>query len=332
MSGIISAVLTQIAEVAALYVAKFGRAEFALSDYKDESDPFVFDDFMDIDALTTLLGTKGVSGGGDTPEDGYGAVKKSMEQASWTLGSARFAVLFTDASSHTRGATEAQALSALQAEDCVFSYGIGTQPTFETLRTATGGVLVDDINAIADDLLPSVFIPFTEHHLDCADVGTASTNVITGLYHLEGESVRVVLNSAVMGDYMVASGSITLPTGSLGSYALGLPYTGTLKTMRLDTTLNNGASQGRKRRITECCFRFHQTQGCKFGKSLTALNEIQFRTWADDPSVGAPKFTGEKIVAWPMGYSGDAEVFIVQDQPLPCTLLGLAIKHDFLGD
>ena len=332
MGSIITSVLTQISEIAALYVSKFGRARFALADYKDETDPFLFDDFMDLDALAIALATKSAGGGGDGPEDGYGAIKKSMEQASWTLGSARFAVLFTDVESHERGATEAQALSALQAKGCVFSYGIGTEPTYEDLRSATGGVLVEDIDSIANDLLPSVFIPFTEFHLDCASVGTASSNVVSGLHHLEGESVRVVLNSAVMGDYTVTAGAITLPVGSLGAYAIGLPYTGTIKTMRLDTNLANGASQGRKRRINEVTFRFHQTQGCKFGKSLTALNEIQFRSWADDPSIGAPKFTGEKIVSWPMGYSEDAQVFIVQDQPLPCTLLGLAIKHDFMGD
>lgn len=332
MGSIITSVLAQISEIAALYVSKFGRARFALADYKDETDPFVLDDFMDLDALAAALATKGADGGGDGPEDGYGAIKKSMEQVSWTLGSARFAVLFTDIESHERGATEAQALSALQAKNCVFSYGIGEEPTYEGLRTATGGVLVEDIGSIANDLLPSVFIPFTEFHLDCASVGTASSNVISGLHHLEGESVRVVLNSAVMGDYTVASGAITLPVGSLGAYAIGLPYSGTIKTMRLDTQLANGASQGRKRRITEATFRFNQTQGCKFGKSLTALNEIQFRSWADDPSIGAPKFTGEKTVSWPMGYSEDAVVYVVQDQPLPCTLLGLAIKHDFMGD
>ena len=329
MGSIITAVKTQIAEIADLYLTKYTTVTFALSEFQDEGTPIALTDFTTKEAIVAALDAIVLAGGA---EPGYEAIRTAMEGVSWSLGSDRYAIMFTDEESSAVTCSQAQAIAALEDKNCKFSYAPNVLTSYDPIMLATGGVFVDDINDIATGLLPSVFIGFTEHHLDAADVGTASTNVITGLSHLEGESVRVVLNSAVMGDFTVASGSITLPVGSLGSYALGLPYTGTLKTMRLDTTLNNGASQGRKRRITECAFRFHATQGCKFGKSLTALNEIPFRTWADDSSVGAPKFTGEKIVAWPMGYSTDAEVFIVQDQPLPCTLLGLAIKHDFLGD
>jgi len=332
MTGIIDSVKAQVAQVAALYSANYASVTFALADYKDETDPFVLTDFMSLDALVALLDGLIAAGGDDTEEDGFGAVKKSMEGVTWQSGSARFCILFTDAPSHERGATQEQAIAALLEFNVKFSYGIDEQATFEPLRIATDGVLIDDEDDIAGGLLPSVFIPYEEFYLDCALTGTTLDSVLTGLSHLEGRSVRVVLNDAVMGDFTVTDGEITLPSGSAGAYVVGLPYTGTLKTMRLDINLANGASQGRKRRITEVAFRFNGTQGCKFGKSLASLTEIPFRTWSDNPTTGVPRFTGEKVVTWPMGYSDDAVVYVVQDQPLPCTLLGLAIKHDFLGD
>ncbi len=332
MDGIINSVKAQVEAIAALYAANFASVTFALADYKDESDPFVLTDFLPLDEFTPILEALTTSGGGDTEEDGYGAIVKSMDGVTWNTGSSRFCILFTDAPSHDRGATEAQALTALLENSVKFSYGIGTQPTFEPLRIATDGVLLDDEDDIVDGLLPSVFTPYEEFYLDCAKTNVTTDGVISRLFHLEGRTVRVVLNDAVMGDFVVTDGAITLPEGSIGAYVVGLPYQGTLKTMRLDINLANGASQGRKRRITEVAFRFNGTQGCKFGKALTGLNEIPFRAWADNPSTGVPRFTGEKIVTWPMGYSDDAVVYVVQDQPLPCTLLGLAIKHDFMGD
>jgi hypothetical protein len=241
-----------------------------------------------------------------------------MAGVTWQPNTARFCVLFTNAASHERGATQDAALVALLDNSVKFSYGTTEQSTYEPLRIATDGALVSDVDDIVGGLLPSVFTPYQEFYLDCALTGTTLDGALSGLDHLEGRRVRVVLNDALAGDFTVTDGAVTLPPGSAGSYVVGLPYRGTLKTMRLDTNLANGASQGRKRRITEVSFRFNGTQGCKFGKTLGALS--------------SPRFTGEKVVTWPPGYSDDAVVYVVQDQPLPCTLLGLAVKHEFMGD
>lgn len=332
MTGTIDAVKEQISEIAALYQSKFASVRYALANFKDETDPFVLTDFMSLESLEIAINSLYADGGGDMEEDGFGAIKKSMDGVTWTDGSTRFAVLFTDTESHDRGATQAEALTALVSHRVQFSYGITALDSYAPLQFVTGGVQFTGYDDIAEALLPTVFIPYGEFYLDCAATGSTTDGVLTGLEHLEGRTVRVVLNDAVMGDFPVTGGSIALPEDSLGSYVVGLPYSGVIKTMRLDTTLANGASQGRKRRITEVAFRFNGTQGCKFGKSLENLSEIPFRQVEDNPGVGVPRFTGEKIVTWPLGYSGDAIIYVVQDQPLPCTLLGLAVKHDFMGD
>lgn len=329
MGGIIGSVKAQIADLADLYLDQYESVTFALAEFQDEGTPVALTDFTTKEAIVALLDAIVLAGG---TEPGYEAIRTAMEGVSWLHGSARFAIMFTDEESSTLTCSEAEATQALLDYGVKFSYGPNLLSSYTPLQEATGGVFFDEIEDIASGLLPSVFIPYEEFYLDCALTGVTTDGILTGLDHLEGRTVRAVLNDAVMGDFVVASGSITLPTGSAGSYVVGLPYTGTLKTMRLDINLANGASQGRKRRITEVAFRFNGTQGCKFGKSLDALSEIPFRTFADNPSVGVPRFTGEKIVNWPLGYDRDAVVYVVQDQPLPCTLLGLAVKHDFMGD
>lgn len=55
------------------------------------------------------------SGGGDTPEAGFFALKGVAESTTWRGGAQRVVVWFGDATSHTATVTEAQAIAALQA-------------------------------------------------------------------------------------------------------------------------------------------------------------------------------------------------------------------------
>jgi len=284
-----------------------------------------------VDAILEILNS--VTLGAGDQEPGFEAIRTGVNTVNWKTGSARFAIMFSDEESGTNTCSQAQALEALESFGVKFSYGNSVSLTSYTpLQEATGGVFIPDVGDIVENLLPAVFIPYEEFYLDSAVSGVAADGLITGLWHLEGQSVRVVVHDAVIGDFTVSGGQLQLDADLRGPCVVGLPYRGILKSMRMDTTLNNGATQGRRRRITEVTMRFNGTQGCKFGRSLDALNEIPFRQFEDDPLAGSPRFTGEKLVNWPAGYSGDATIFVVQDQPLPCTLLGLAVKHDYFGD
>lgn len=65
--------------------------------------------------------------------------------------------------------------------------------------------------------------------------------VVTGLDHLEGETVQVLVNGAIEPDKVVTGGSIT--TEADGNAAVGLQYTGTLKTLRPEGGNPAGSSQ-----------------------------------------------------------------------------------------
>lgn len=158
---------------------------------------------------------------------------------------------------------------------------------------------------------------------------------ISGLSHLESESVRLVVAGAVIGDYTVSGGAITVPVASVtafGSYCVGLPYSAKVQPMKLDVVMANGPSQGRMRRVSSITIRFHKSLGCKFGPDDSHLEEVTFRDAGDAMDASAPLFTGDKTLAFPGTNAKEANVLIVQDLPLPFTLIGLAIKAEVFGD
>lgn len=174
--------------------------------------------------------------------------------------------------------------------------------------------------------------------LDLHVTGTLTNpwnGTISGLSHLEGETVRLVVAGAVIGDYTVASGAITVDVNkvsTLGPYVVGLAYTAKLQPMKMDIVMANGPSQGRTRRISNITIRFINSLGCKFGPSLTNLETVNFRSTTDLMDASAPLFTGDKTLAFNGGHDKGADLFIVQDQPLPFTVLGLSVKAEIFGD
>jgi hypothetical protein len=151
---------------------------------------------------------------------------------------------------------------------------------------------------------------------------------LTGLAHLAGRSVQVLADGAVLPERIVsASGSITLPRPASRVHA-GLGYTSTLKPMRLEFSGARGSSQTRTKRITEVSVRLHRSLGGKVGpggeQNGGHLEPLLYRTSAD-PMDGPPAlFTGDKSVRFPQGWGTDGVLTVVQDQPLPMTVLLVA--------
>ncbi len=95
----------------------------------------------------------------------------------------------------------------------------------------------------------------------------SSTSTLTGLDHLNGQTVSVVANGSTHPDEVVASGSITLDRTTTAA-KVGLAYTSKLQTMRLDVGSQDGTSQGKTKRIFDVTLRFYETVGAKVGHRL----------------------------------------------------------------
>lgn len=150
----------------------------------------------------------------------------------------------------------------------------------------------------------------------------AAADVISGLDHLEGETVAVLSDGAAHPDCVVTSGDITLVRDA-SKVQIGLPCPATIVTQRLNAGGADGTSQGKTKRITKVVIRFLRTLGAKAGFNTDNLDEIQFRSGSDPMDSAPPVFSGDKLLEWNGGYDFDGYVTIQQPQPLPMTIVAI---------
>lgn len=152
--------------------------------------------------------------------------------------------------------------------------------------------------------------------------GSAVTT-ITGLSHLEGETVQVLADGSVQTDKTVSGGQITLDRAA-SVVQVGLGYVSRLVPMRIETGSQTGTGQGKIKRVTKVTVRFVDTLRGKCGLFNETLDDISVR----HPST--PMGEAEPIqalidvgVLMPGGWNTAAEIEIRQDQPLPMTVAAL---------
>jgi hypothetical protein len=160
-------------------------------------------------------------------------------------------------------------------------------------------------------------------YVDCglSYSGTAATT-ISGLNHLEGQTVQVLADGASHPDCVVTGGAITLQVAASVVH-VGLGYTSTVQTTRIEAGAGDGTAQGKTKRITKVVLRFYNTLGAKAGPDENTLDQLEFRRGTDPMDAPPPLYTGDKLMEWPGGYDFDGYVMVQQVQPLPMTLVAI---------
>ena len=151
--------------------------------------------------------------------------------------------------------------------------------------------------------------------------GSATTS-ISGLDHLEGQSVTILADGATHPAKTVSGGAITLDRSS-SKVHVGLSYISLLQTMRVESPGNESTSQAKTKRINEVTLRLHETVGVEVGASLSDMERIPFRSSAAAMNTAVPLFTGDKQVEFRDDFNTDGFVFVRQNQPLPLTLISI---------
>jgi len=147
-------------------------------------------------------------------------------------------------------------------------------------------------------------------------------NSLSGLNHLEGQTVSILADGATHPDKTVSSNAVTLDRFA-NSVKIGLGYTSILKTMRIDAGSQNGTSQAKTKRIYEVTARLYESVGVEVGPDLNNMERVPFRTSANPMDQGIPPFTGDKEVEFRGNYDTDGFMIVRQTQPLPLTILSL---------
>lgn len=149
----------------------------------------------------------------------------------------------------------------------------------------------------------------------------SATTTLSGLGHLEGQTVRILGNGATHPDRVVSSGSISLDRSVTAAH-VGLGYTAKIKTLDPEVAVEYGPSQGKTRRVERLTFRLVDTFNLKFGTNEQSLELIPFRMPAH-PMDSVTLFTGDKRVILQHDPTRQFSLHVHHDVPQPCTLLAI---------
>ncbi len=164
---------------------------------------------------------------------------------------------------------------------------------------------------------------FVDCGLSYLGTGTYS-KVVTGLTHLNTRVVSILGDGAVYPDATVTTGSVTI-SKSCNVIHIGLSYTSTIKTSRLEAGSLSSSSQGLIKRVYKSIVRLWRSLGCQIGDETTQ-DTVLFRDTNVLMGAATSLFTGDKEVQFPIGWNKKAQVYITQSQPLPLNVLAVISK------
>jgi len=217
----------------------------------------------------------------------------------------------------------------------VFGSGNAVVESIATLPTDSGE---DDLYMIVKRTVNSVTKRYVEK-LKTFDFGSAATGSffvdsglsysgsattsLSGLYHLQGQTASVLGNGASHATKTVASGGITTDF-SVTTAAVGLGFTSSMKTLRLESGSVDGTSQGKPKRIHAVTVRLFETVGVEVGTSSSSVERIPFRDSSMAMDTAVSLFTGDKDIEFTGGFDDDQDrIYVQQTQALPLTVLAL---------
>lgn len=168
-------------------------------------------------------------------------------------------------------------------------------------------------------------------YVDCGlTYNGSATTALTGLDHLEGETVSVLADGGSHGDRIVSGGGITLSRSTLIAQ-VGYACPAKLATMKMNAGAQAGTAQTRIKRIRRVFFRLFETFGGKAGPSEEVLDVIPSRQVHDQMDLAPPFFTDDISIVWPSGYERDGIIWYVQEQPFPATILAIIPEMETEG-
>lgn len=152
---------------------------------------------------------------------------------------------------------------------------------------------------------------------------------VTGLNHLEGQTVMVLADGNVIADQVITGGTLATPLSRKASRVhVGLQMVADLET--LDIEAPGGTIQGKKKKIAQVTVRFEKSRGLLIGPTSAKLTEMKQR---QDEVMGAPTalLTGDKKINLKPDWNSNGRLLLRQVNPLPMDILAIIPELD-MGD
>jgi hypothetical protein len=198
------------------------------------------------------------------------------------------------------------------------------------------------------------------------------TDTITGLDHLEGETVQVMIiegyefsltspsdvpygsgayGSGVYPGYTltelspaeasfeeatVTNGAVVLSDIKVNRATIGLPYTSTFLTFPIEVQTQNGFSVGYKKKVYEIDACFYRTMTGQYGikEQFTepTMYDIMFSEWPDTTNGSNDPYTGLIRLEVDSGWSDEVQIKFVQSDPFPFNITAVQTKIEISQD
>lgn len=151
---------------------------------------------------------------------------------------------------------------------------------------------------------------------------------ISGLTHLEGETVKVFADGAIQTDKTVSSGAITLDAVA-SMVHVGLEYEKRWKSLKLAFSADQGTAVGSPKNIADVILVMMETAegsvsiATEDSDGENAFTELDLRPATQVDGDPVPFFTGEKPLGVVAGYDTDLRLILKSTAPAPATILGI---------
>ena len=141
-------------------------------------------------------------------------------------------------------------------------------------------------------------------------------STLSGLDHLEGETVSVKVDNAAHPDKTVSSGAITLDH-STAEAVVGLSYTSTITTLDKEYNIGMGTMQGQRTRYVRPILRVYKSALPTF-----AGNSLPIRLPADQMDNAPALYSGDAEYG-PTSWTATGRLTMTFSDPFPVVILGI---------
>jgi len=159
--------------------------------------------------------------------------------------------------------------------------------------------------------------------VDCGLTGIyeTPTDTITGLVHLEGESVVIIADGGNHPSRVVSGGQITLER-AYSKVHVGLGYMSYARPMSIDTSDGYQSAQNSKKKHNVLEVKVKDSVGMSAGSSLDKLSNVRVVKSNAPMGVSIPSYTGVYRIPISGRHEEEYAPYMVQSNPQPLEILG----------
>jgi hypothetical protein len=161
----------------------------------------------------------------------------------------------------------------------------------------------------------------------------AAVASVSGLEHLEGETVVALADGIIYRDLVVTLGVVTLPAAA-STIHVGLPYTAVAETLELDVGGRDGSVVGRRKRVNSVIFSVLESANIYVKSASRDTFELQRagRNTIAAPSDTVSLYTGNlDEVKLDDTWEGQGRIRIECPDPVPATIRAIVPSFDSEG-